>query len=270
MSTADNSPAVAEGQTRIGAVVLAGGFAPPTLRHLGASRALFSLHGRLMVDYIVDALEGTSSISAIAVVAPELVLKELHHLAVFHAISGKGLVETMRQGAKVLASQRLTHLLFLTEDIPLITSTALESYIRSSLESGASLTYPIIPRSACEQRFPGAKRTYVRLKENTFTGGNAIFTTTSFLDNKGGLIRDVYNMRKHPLKLAGLLGWGTLARLLLGTLTLPAIESVAGRILGAPARAIITPHPELGFDVDKVDDLDIVEQALANPRGIIR
>ncbi|HEY3418064.1 MAG TPA: nucleotide-diphospho-sugar transferase, partial [Armatimonadota bacterium] len=226
-------------------------------------------HDRLMVDYIVDALTETPSISAIVIVAPELVLKELHHLPVHHAVSGQSLVETMQQGAKALAAQHLTHLLFITEDIPLVTADALEAYLQASLECGASLTYPIIPRRDCEESFPGAKRTYVRLKEDTYTGGNVVFTTTTFLDDKSGLIRDVYNMRKHPLQLAGLLGWGTLARLLLGTLTLPAIESVASRILGAPARAVITPYPEIGFDVDKLEDLEIVEQVLGDSHGII-
>jgi hypothetical protein len=146
----------------------------------------------------------------------------------------------------------------------LITPEALEGYITDSLATGADLTYPIIPKSACQQRFPDARRTYVRLQEGTFTGGNAIFTTANLLDDKHELIQSLYAGRKDPFKLAKILGLGTVLRMLTGTLTLPYIETVATRILGAPARAIVSPYAEIGFDVDKLDDLAVVERALTH------
>ncbi|MEI7834415.1 MAG: hypothetical protein WCJ56_14605, partial [bacterium] len=90
----------------------------------------------------------------------------------------------------------------------------------------------------------------------------AVFAGADFFTDKQQLIEDVYNARKAPLKLVGLLGWGTLARFLAGTADLATLEQVASRILHAPARAIISHHAELGFDVDKPEDLAAVEIAL--------
>jgi len=250
-------------EPRIGAVVLAGGRVPATLAHLCDHRALLQLNGRFLLEYLLNTLDATPSVAATVVVAPADALPPLSHLAGYRAAAGDSIVENMRHGANALVDEHVTHLLFITGDIPLVTSDGLEDYIAESLHSGAALTYPIIPRAACEARFPGARRTYVHLREGTFTGGNAIFTTADLLDDKHRLIQDLYAARKCPVKLAKLLGLSTVLRLLSGTLSLPYLEGVATRILGAPARAIVSSHPEIGFDVDKLVDLVAVERALA-------
>ncbi|MHB9107126.1 MAG: NTP transferase domain-containing protein [Armatimonadota bacterium] len=248
---------------RIGAVVLAGGHVPATLAHLCDHRALLQLNGRYLLDYLLETLQAMPSVVATAIVAPAEALPSLSALPGYRVAAGASIVENMQRGANALIDEKVTHLLFVTGDIPLVTPEGLENYIRNSLASRAALTYPIIPREASEIRFPGARRTYVRLREGTFTGGNAIFATANLLDDKAELIQGLYAARKQPVKLAKLLGLGTVLRLLTGTITLPYIEAVATRILGAPARAIISPHPEIGFDVDKLDDLVAVERALA-------
>ena len=249
-------------QPRIGAVVLAGGHVPSTLAHLCEHRALLQLNGRYLLEYQLAALQASSSIIGTAIVAPREALPPLAGLPGYRSAAGETIVENMQLGAKALAGEGVTHLLFITGDIPLITAEALEAYIADSLASGAALTYPIIPKPACEARFPGARRTYVRIREGIFTGGNAIFTAANLLDDKHALIQSLYAGRKDPAKLAKILGLGTVLRLLTGTLTLPYLESVASRILDAPTRAIVSPYPEIGFDVDKLDDLAAVEKAL--------
>jgi len=246
----------------IGAVVLAGGRVPASLAHLCRHRALLHIHGRVMVDYVADALQRAPSIRGIVTVAPAEALSELAHLPGQQLAAGDTLVTNMQLGARALDTIHPTHLLFITGDLPLITVEGIEQYIAASLASSAALTYPIIPRAASETRFPGAKRTYVRIHEGTFTGGNAICTDAHLLDDKHALIQSLYAARKQPLRLANILGWGTVWRLLLGSLTLPYLEAVATRILDAPVRAIITPYAEMGFDVDKPEDLAAVEDAL--------
>ena len=250
-------------QSRIGAVVLAGGNVPSTLTPYCTYRALLRIHGRLLLDYLLQALSRTPSVVESVIVAPQAALGELAALPGLKVEAGQSLVENMMLGARALDDCRPDHLLFVTGDIPLVTPEGLEAFISDSVASGASLTYPIIPREVSEQRFPGARRTYVRLKEGTFTGGNAIFTQMHLLDEQQVLIQRLYSARKDPLRLAGILGLGTIFHLVTGTCTLPYLEAVAHRILGAPVRAIISRTAEIGFDVDKADDLAAVENAVA-------
>jgi len=253
---------MADRTTRIGAVVLAGGQVPPSLAHRCDYRALLKVRGRYLLAFLFDTLRAAPSIVATALVAPAAALSPLGHLPDHAVAAGDHIVENMRRGADALLDDRVTHLLFITGDIPLLTVAGVEAYLADSLRSGAALTYPIIPRAACERRFPGGRRTYVRLREDTFTGGNAIFAEAHLLDERHALIQQLYRARKNPLQLAQILGVGTVGRLLTGTLTLPYLEQVASRLLLASVRAIVTPYPELGFDVDKLDDLAAVEQAL--------
>lgn len=240
---------------------------PPSLAGLCAHRALLRVGGRYVLEYLLDTLTQTPSIiGTVLVTAPEA-LAELGGLRCDTTPEGDSLVENMQRGARALAGKQPTHLLFITGDIPLVTVAGIEDYITASVQSGAALTYPIIPRAACEARFPGARRTYVRLQEGIFTGGNAIFTTANLLDDKQALIQGLYAARKQPLKLAQILGWATVLRMLTGTLTLPYLESVATRILSAPIRAVITAYAEIGFDVDKAEDLAAVERTLATERS---
>jgi molybdopterin-guanine dinucleotide biosynthesis protein A len=248
--------------SRICAVVLAGGRVPKKLAPLCAYRPLLPIAGRPMLDYVLAALRETMLVRASAVVAPEAVLAEFPGIPETAVPAGESIVENMRNGARALADHAPTHLLFLTGDLPLITAHALTGYLTASLVSGAALTYPIIPREASEERFPGAKRTYVKIMDGTFTGGNAIFTTADLLTDKGALIQSLYDARKEPLKLAGILGWPTVWGMIRGTLTIAELEAVASRILDAPVKAIITPYPEIGFDVDKPSDAEAVEKAL--------
>jgi len=248
---------------RIGAIILAGGGVPATLSQYCTYRALLRLNGRYLLEYLLDALRGIPSIERISLVAPAETLADLDSLPCIKVAASDTLVDNMQRGADALEDATLTHCLFITGDVPLVTAEGLSDFIRASIESTAALSYPIIPQAASERRFPGAKRTYVRLREGTFTGGNAFLTRAHLLDDKHAIIQELYLSRKNPFKLAKIFGWSVVLRLLLGILSLPYMEKVASRILSAPARAIITQHAEIGFDVDKADDLAAVERARA-------
>jgi molybdopterin-guanine dinucleotide biosynthesis protein A len=246
---------------RIGAIILAGGNVPATLSQYCTYRVLLRMNGRYLLEYLLDALQALPSVVSIAIVAPAETLDDLAHLPGIKVAASDTLVDNMRRGAEALDDARITHNLFITGDVPLVTSEGIEDFVRKSIESGAALTYPVIPQAVSEERFPGTKRTYVRLREGTFTGGNAILTRAHLLDDKHAIIQELYAARKNPIKLAKIFGWPVLVRLMCGFLTFPYMEAVAGRILDARARVIVTHFAEIGFDVDKADDLAAVERA---------
>jgi len=66
--------------------------------------------------------------------------------------------------------------------------------------------------------------------------------------------------RKHPFRLASLFGWDMLARYALGRLAIAQAEERAQKILGAPARALISPYPETAVNVDRVSDVELARR----------
>lgn len=246
----------------VGAVLLCGGKVPASLVSYCRHRALLRVNGQLLLSSLLNTLQNTPQISGCVVVAPEDALSELTELPAILSPAGDKLVETMRSGVQALSELPLTHILFVTGDIPLVTSQGMQVFLDDCFASEAALCYPIIPRQACEARFPGSYRTYVKIRDGVFTGGNAILCSCENLSAIYEIVEALYVARKNPLQLAKILGWSTVARMLTGQLTLSYLEKVASRLINAPVRAIITSHAEIGFDVDKEDDLRTVTRAM--------
>ena len=61
-----------------------------------------------------------------------------------------------------------------------------------------------------------------------------------------------------------MLGWKYLCSLLAGNLTIKQIEERVANILKINAVGIISPFPEVGIDVDKPSDLQLVTEVLSN------
>ncbi|HEY6485059.1 MAG TPA: hypothetical protein VIX83_01585, partial [Candidatus Cybelea sp.] len=57
-----------------------------------------------------------------------------------------------------------------------------------------------------------------------------------------------------------LFGWDMLARFAIGRLSIAQAEARASRILGAPVRALVSPYPETGVNVDRVSDVALARE----------
>ena len=86
------------------------------------------------------------------------------------------------------------------------------------------------------------------------------------------MISKAYDARKQVFRLAGMIGWGVLLRTLVAqfivpsAVNLPVIESAVSRMLNGKVRALVTSYAEIGEDVDKLEDLAVVERLLSRDR----
>jgi GTP:adenosylcobinamide-phosphate guanylyltransferase len=245
----------------IDAVVLAGGVDRGELAaHTGVSyRPLLEVGGRPIISAVLAALCGTTTVGKVVLVAPDAVQEAAPGDAVDVRVrSGESLVENISLGVQALPADS-SHLLLLTGDMPFISPAAIDDFLRQSLATKSDLCYPIITKAACERRFPGTARTYVRIREGVFTGGNGIVASRGFL-SQGDLIGRLYAARKNPLKLATLFGARVVLGLLTGRVALHDLEARASAIISGKVSAVISTYAELGFDVDKLHDLDFARR----------
>lgn len=66
------------------------------------------------------------------------------------------------------------------------------------------------------------------------------------------------NARKQAWKLARLVGFTTLFKLLTHRLSLPDLEAIGQRLLGSPVSIILARHAELGMDGDKPHQVELI------------
>ncbi len=238
---------------RVTAVVLGGGGSDGLSQAAGVSaKALVLFHGQPLVSYVLDALTGSALVERILYVGdatPEISAQTAKVLP-----AGATFVESFSAGLEAaLALSPTSPVLVTTADLPWLRAAALDDFLTAS--AGAALAYPIVRQETALAQFPAQQRTFVRLKDGRFTGGNMMVLLPEMVPVLLPFTQRAYQGRKNPLALARLFGFDFIVKLALGQLSLGAIEARAERILGLPVRALETPYASIGADVDKAEHL---------------
>jgi len=225
-----------------------------------AWEALVPIAGKPMAAWVIEALKASGVAARIVVVGPEELAPYLRPQDAVMTPSDD-LIENVRRGAHAVSLQH--PLLVATSDIPMLTAGAVEAFVSAAASMPAEFHYPVVRREDVEKRFPGNKRTYVRLKDGTFTGGNIVLLDPRSAGRAIGVAEELVAQRKKPWRLALKVGTGFMLRLLLGRATVAEAEERFSRLLGVVSRAVPLPYAEIGVDVDHPGDIPFCEQDLA-------
>jgi GTP:adenosylcobinamide-phosphate guanylyltransferase len=246
------------------AIVLAGGENSGQLSRFSEQpyEAMIEIAGKPMVTFVAEALANTSQVERIFVLGPAILLQECSFPdKVVILEGGSTILETIQFGMAALGHKRKA--LVVTADIPLLTSAAIEDFLRQSMAEEADLYYPIVSKALNDRNYPGHKRTYVRFREGIYTGGNIFLVdpliVPKCLDVAGQLIEN----RKRPFKLCRMLGWGFILQFIMGTLSIGKVKRRVAELLGIKGAVIHSGYPELGIDVDKASDLELVRSVFS-------
>ena len=225
------------------------------------NKALIRLDSKPMIDYIVDALNNSENIDRILVVGPKNALYPYIGKKVDEILNpGNSILENMEIGLNFFNSA--DNLLLLSSDIPLITSEAIDEFLEICTKRKAYIGYPLITKENIVKKYPETKRTYVKMKEGIFCGGNiAFFKPEVFFQNKK-LIKELFDNRKATWKYVKILGIKFILKFLFKTLTLEEIEKRVTDILGYDSIAAMISYPEIMIDLDKPSDLELIRKCL--------
>ena len=234
----------------------------------GISKALLDVAGKPMIQWVLDAIGQGSTIKNVIVVGLTeecgvTCLKPIH----FIPDQGK-MLDNFRAGVR--KSQEITpdgkFVVFASSDIPSITAGMVDWVVNTALETDDDIYYNVIQRQVMETRFPGSNRTYTHLKGMDVCGGDMNVVRASVASDESEIWDKISNARKSPLKQAALIGYDTLLLLLLRQLTMEkTIQKVANQ-LNVKGRGIVCPYAEIGMDVDKPHQLEIMRADLARER----
>lgn len=244
------------------AIVLAGG-REPTLGPAVPNKAFLRINGRTLVAFVVDVLRATRGIGQIAVVGPPAELRRELPAGVLIVADAGTIMDNVEAAIEALHSQDLT--LVVGSDIPLMTSTVIDSFLGTCAQMSADAFYAVVPREVMETRFPSARKTYVRVTDGSFCGGSVLLFDPKVFSRARPFFERLLAARKQPWQLAQLFGWSIVMKFASGRLSIAELVAKAKDILGIVVQPVIVDHPELALDVDASDseNLKLIEAALA-------
>jgi len=236
------------------------------LEYTGAEKkALIPIAGKPMIKWVSDALVGSQYVDRLCLVG----LDESCGIdfgpkpVIFVPDQGRLTKNLWAGGWRVLQDTTdRDRLLVCACDIPLITTPIVDEHIAAMAATAPDICYTIVERATMLARFPTSRRSYTRLREGVFCGGDLNMASSRALETNKQLWDDLLEARKSALRQAWRVGVWTLLQLATGTLSIAAAEKRADKILGVRCRVVRTPHAEIGMDVDKPFQLDIVRAEL--------
>jgi len=245
----------------VNALILAGADKENTA--LGTNiKALIDIHGKAMIEYVIEALRESGLVHKIAVVGPFNELDRLLHNKVDYIVEDKAsILNNVMEGVSYLGKEE--DLLISTCDIPMLTPECIADFINKSASLDADLCYPIVNKIINEQKCSGIVRTYTQMKEGSFTGGNLFYIKPHIVQKCCRKAEELISQRKNSFKMSKVLGLKVLFLLMIKKLSIQQAEQRFSEVFSIKARAVISEYPEIANDVDKESDLDFVRRNLS-------
>ena len=233
----------------------------------GQPKALLDIAGRPMIEYVIAALQDAKSVDEIVVIGlGENIGKQLKtKRSIHHLPNQESLLKNTVVGINWIKKidPNCEKLLLCTSDIPLLTGDIVDSFV-NLCTGDFGMYYALIPQATMEAAFPSSKRTYTKLQDIIFTGGDLCLSTPELVSSNLELWELLIAKRKSPIKIARQFGWKTVLKLLTRQLTVADCNAIATRVLRIPCKGVECPFPELGMDGDKPFQVDMLREEMSH------
>lgn len=229
----------------------------------GDPRAMIEVGGRPMLQHVLDALDEAETITATIVVGlPESVQQRLTSTKPTYCLPDQGgLVENVFSGLKWLHEEypAETAVLGCAADVPHLKGYMVDELIDLCRPFDHTLYYTIATPELLNGRYPNAQRTYATFADGVkIAGGDVFVGLIDMLEIDVAVWQSITNGRKHPWRMARLVGWGTLFKFVIGRLSLNEAQARASKLMGKPVKLIYLPYPEMAMDGDKPHQIEIL------------
>jgi GTP:adenosylcobinamide-phosphate guanylyltransferase len=250
------------------AIVLAGGI--PGVEDLlypytqGLPKAMVDICGKPMVQWVLDAMEEAETIDHVVImgISPE---SNLTSSKIKDYVNDQGsILLNIRAGVERIQkfNPQVGHVAIVSADIPAVLPDQINWVIKTAMQTDLDIYYNVIERKVMEQRFPGSKRSYTRLKDAEVCGGDLNIARASIVTGDEALWNRIIAARKNVFKQAALIGYDTLILLLLRQITVAGAVNKVTKRIHLTGQALVCPYAEVGMDVDKPFQLEIMRDVL--------
>jgi CTP:molybdopterin cytidylyltransferase MocA len=254
---------------RITALVLAGSRAgrqdPVALAGGTTHKALVSIAGKPMLWHVLRTLRACPQIGTIVVCAQNAAAL-LEGLDGAEGVAAREGESGPSRSVGAMMAEFGTPLLVTTADHPLLTP-AMVAHFLAAPRVDIDVIAAIAGAPLVQAAFPYTKRTWLRFRGGAYSGCNLFLLAAPAASGAIKFWERLEQDRKRPLALARMLGLGSLILYAARQATLDGMLRRLGRLTGARLAVVELPFAEAAVDVDKPEDLVLVETILAQRRA---
>ncbi len=246
-----------------------GGYSPdkpdPLALAVGADRkSLIDVAGKPMIYWTVKALAESERVDSITIVglSPEDNID--FGVDVNYVQNQSTHIDNIMAGVRALQENDpdTAYAVVASADVPLLQFRTVDWFVDACEKKGGDFFYSLVEQQVMDSQYPGSARSFVPTADGRYCGGDLFFVDIHVAAGNEDLIRDLLDRRKNVFQQIRLAGIGTLIKFLFRRLTLQDAEDVASRLVNCDARVLVSPYADLGMDVDKPHQLEMVRQLL--------
>lgn len=231
----------------------------------GKPKALLDICGKPMVQWVLDAITDADKVDGVVIIGlPEDCGITSPKIKAFIPDQGEMLDNIQAGTDKVLElNPQAEYMMIVSSDVPGVTAEGINWVADVALKNKEDVYYNVIERKVMEARYPTSKRSYVHLKDVEVCGGDVNVVRCSVVTKNSDFWRSIIAARKNALKQAAIIGFDTLILLLIRQITIQSAVSRVTRRVNLTGRAPLCPYAEIGMDVDKPHQLELMRADLA-------
>ncbi len=227
----------------------------------GKPKALLSIGGKPMIQWILNCLAAVNAVDQVVLVGLDDEYSVEFPRTILRMENRGDMVSNITSAAQLLLEKGPSNpqALVMASDVPAVTPEMIAWMIENVAGTDNDITYTVVTKAVMDARYPNARRSFIKFKDTEVCGGdvNAINVATINYDNP--IWRKLVDNRKNALKQAALLGFDTLLLVLLKSLTLAQTETRICKRLGINGRLLVSPYAETAMDVDKPGQLELMD-----------
>lgn len=230
----------------------------------GQRKVLLDVNGKPMVWWVVNALRRSQWVGRIAIVGMGSEDGVDFGTDILYVPNQAKHFDNIMAGIKALqaAEPGLDRLLIGSADIPLLRPETVDWFVGICDSRKDDFFYSIVEQRVMETQFPGAARSYVPMREGRFCGGDLFMVRAAIARNNEQLVRDLLERRKSAFQQVRLAGFGAVIKFLFRRFAIADAEKIGSRLMNCKASAISSPYADIGMDVDKPHQLEMVRRVL--------
>ncbi len=231
----------------------------------GGSKAMLELAGKPMIQWVLDAISRSPKINHIIVIG----LTELGGITCPKPITflpnQKDMLANINVGLDALKRLQTgsEYALIAASDVPGITTEMVNWMVDTVETSHSDIYYQVITRELMEEKFPASRRTFTHLKGMEICGGDVNAVRVNMDSSVTNMWERLIASRKNPIKQAFILGLDILFGLLFRSATLDELARMISKRLKITGKVVLCPYAEMGMDVDKPHQLEIMRHFLS-------